>query len=127
MKVPVHIKDDVLQDLVNLFSACLLGHTLECTENFEMLSWSQKIKQDVVLGAHAHKSSYLIHLIKQVFVVNLGSTHGWWDQTGQHRNSSRLSCSVVSEESKNLSIVHPEVDSLDCMKVTKVLPQLADL
>ena len=85
-----------------------------------MLSSGQKIEEDIVLRADAHKLSNLVHLLEHVDVEDFGLALRLLYKTCQHRDCRTFSSSVMAEEGKNLAVIHLDIDTCYCSEPTRV-------
>ena len=85
-----------------------------------MLTWGQQIEQDIVLWANTHELSHLIRLLEHVDVIDSGSSASLVDKTSQHRDGGSLSSAIVSEQSEDLALIHPHIEIVDGLEVSKL-------
>ena len=80
-----------------------------------------------MLRADPHELSHLVHLSKQVSIVNLHITLAFLDKTGQHRDQCGLPSAIMTQQSKDLAIVHLDADAIDSSESTwEALLQVLD-
>ena len=84
-----------------------------------MLSWREMVEEDVMLWAHSHELSDLIHLFKEVHIIAGCSACRFLNETSEHRDRCRLASAIVAEQGEDLVLVHLHVDASDSLEASR--------
>ena len=71
-----------------------------------MLTDGKKVEENIVLWANAEILSKLLHVVEDIKAIHCSLTLCWFDQSCQHTDSRCFSCTVMSQQRKNLSFIH---------------------
>lgn len=87
-----------------------------------MLLRSQQVKQNVVLWTNSHLLANLIQIpVEYIVAIHSCKPICRLDHTRQHGNSCSLPCTIVTQQCKDLSFVHPHVDAINGPEPVSVL------
>ena len=70
----------------------------------------QPIEQDVVLGTDSQTAPDQVYVLGDVESVDESGSGGWGEETGEHGHGGGLAGSVVAQESRDLALVHVEIE-----------------
>lgn len=93
----------------------------------QMLCRCQILKKHIVLRADSEDFPHVIHVIEDVLAEALRFTFGWSKQASQHGQRRGFSGAIVTEQCKNLTFVHFQVDSTNCLLWTELFDEIANL
>jgi len=71
-----------------------------------MLHDGELIKEHVVLRAKAEGLTSFIQLMLDVESTEVGIAGSGWEETGKHGHCCGLPCTVVTEQGRDLTLVH---------------------
>lgn len=79
-----------------------------------------------MLGAYTHEATHVIQvLLEHIVAVDCGMTRTRSQHSCQHRDGRGLTRTVVTEQSKDLALVHANVDAINgTQPVAERLPQI---
>ena len=79
-----------------------------------------------MLRTDTHESSDVIQIVlKDIVSVDCGKTSGWPQHSSQHRDCCGLACTIMTQQSENLTFVHAHVNTVYSSKaISECLSQV---